>query len=183
MFPSFVFALWSLLVLDHIISHILSNVVTLTLGNKIVMMHEWFIIISLWEPYDQMIPDLWPLYSCSERCCSKICFRHSTCWLNFKLIKLNSLLDSFSRALIDKRMRHIIRVFILSCLLAQGISKSLPPGPEIVVKSPDWAPRVTGDQKIEKSESRGRGNKVFSFQDTLDTLGWGNILWVGPGLI
>ena len=115
--------------------------------------------------------------------CPKICFHHPTCWVNSTLIKLIILSDTSSRALIDDRMRHLIKVFILSCLLSQGLLKSLPAGLETVSVSktpePEWETKITGERKeiVERKKMSGRGGKVFSFQDTLDNLGWGNILW------
>ena len=115
--------------------------------------------------------------------CPKICFHHPTCWVNSTLIKLIILSDTSSRALIDDRMRHLTKVFILSCLLSQGLLKSLPAGLETVSVSktpePEWETKITGERKqiVERKKMAGRGGKVFSFQDTLDNLGWGNILW------
>ena len=79
-------------------------------------------------------------------------------------------------------MRHLIKVFILSCLLSQGLLKSLPAGPgletESVSKTPEWENGIMREQKkvVETKKMSGRGGKIFSFQDTLDNLGWGNIL-------
>ena len=108
-------------------------------------------------------------------------FHHPTCWVNSTLIKLNISSNTFSRVLIDKRMRHLIKVFILSCLLSQGLLKSLPAGleTESVSKMPEWEIKITGERNriVDGRKMSGRESKIFSFQDTLDNLGWGNILW------
>ena len=113
--------------------------------------------------------------------CPIIRFHHPSCWVNWTLIKLNISSNTFSRALIDKRMGHLIKVFILSCLLSQGLLKSLPAGleTESVSKMPEWEIKITGERKeiVNGKKMSGRESKIFSFQDTLDNLGWGNILW------
>ena len=77
-------------------------------------------------------------------------------------------------------MGHLIKVFILSCLLSQGLLKSLPAGleTESVSKMPEWEIKITGERKeiVNGKKMSGRESKIFSFQDTLDNLGWGNIL-------
>ena len=113
--------------------------------------------------------------------CPIIRFHHPSCWVNWTLIKLNISSNTFSRALIDKRMGHLIKVFILSCLLSQGLLKSLPAGleTESVSKMPEWEIKITGERKeiVDGKKMSGRESKIFSFADTLDNLGWGNILW------